>query len=115
MDNGTYDERKVKLPQKEIQLDSIYRKKPVYDFLKRAFDIICSFIALVILLPVFLIISIIISCGDRQGKPFFVQKRCGKNGREFKFYKFRTMCVNAEQQLESLKSRNGLRKLKRAF
>ena len=106
MDNGTYDERKVKLPQKEIQLDSIYRKKPVYDFLKRAFDIICSFIALVILLPVFLIISIIVSCGDRQGKPFFVQKRCGKNGREFKFYKFRTMCVNAEQQLESLKSRN---------
>ena len=115
MDNGTNKDRKVKLSKDELRLDFIYRKKPVYDFFKRAFDIICSFIALVILLPVFLIISIIVSCGDRQGKPFFVQKRCGKNGREFNFYKFRTMCVDAEQQLESLKSRNCLRKLRRAF
>ena len=64
-------------------------------FFKRFFDIILSFLALVIVFPVLLIIGIVIKC-DSKGPVFFVQERRTKNGRIFKMYKFRSMVVNAE-------------------
>ena len=64
-------------------------------FFKRFFDIIISFLALIILFPFLLVIAIIIKC-DSKGPVFFVQERRTKNGRIFKMYKFRSMVVNAE-------------------
>lgn len=64
-------------------------------FLKRAFDIITCSLAIIILLPVWIIIAIAIKCNSK-GPVFFVQERRTKNGRIFKMYKFRTMVEHAE-------------------
>lgn len=66
-------------------------------YIKRFFDFILSLIALIILSPVFLIISIAIKI-DSKGPVFFLQERLGKNGKVFKIIKFRTMIVGAEKQ-----------------
>ncbi|NOY37409.1 MAG: sugar transferase [Chlorobi bacterium] len=57
---------------------------------KRLFDILFSIILLVLLSPVFFIVVLYILILDRSN-PFFVQKRVGKEGREFTLIKFRTM------------------------
>lgn len=79
--------------------------KKIYKFLKRTFDIACSFLALVVLSPVFFIVSILIKI-DSPGKAFFSQKRIGKDQKEFNIYKFRSMTVNAEEKLAELKDLN---------
>ena len=61
-----------------------------YRFTKRLFDILASLIGLVILSPVFLIVAIAIKIDD-GGPIFYNQERIGKNGKEFKMYKFRSM------------------------
>lgn len=59
-------------------------------YIKRIIDIIVSFIAMIILSPVYLIISLLILIID--GRPiFFTQDRTGRDGKNFKIYKFRTM------------------------
>ncbi len=62
---------------------------------KRATDIICSAIALIILLPVFAVISILVKRSS-SGNVFYTQERIGRNGKPFNIYKFRTMVANAE-------------------
>ncbi len=64
-------------------------------FVKRAFDILSCALALILLLPVWIIIAIAIKC-DSKGPVLFAQNRRTKNGRIFKMYKFRSMVVNAE-------------------
>lgn len=64
-------------------------------FLKRTFDFVSCLIALIILMPIFVIIAIIIKC-DSKGPVFFSQNRRTKDGRIFKMYKFRSMVQNAE-------------------
>ena len=73
------------------------------DYLKRLLDILCSFLLLVISIPLFFIIAILIKI-DRKGPVFFLQKRCGKDGREFNMYKFRTMVKDAETLKKRLKN-----------
>lgn len=94
------------LAEEKVKVDFIYEEKPVYDFIKRVFDIFFSVLALIVLCPLFIIISVVIMIHDRNLKPFFIQNRCGKNGKQFKFYKFRTMCVDAESKLEQLQEKN---------
>ncbi len=73
-----------------------------YPLLKRVIDI-CGVIAgLILLAPLFIIVSIAIKWEDPKGTVFFAQERVGKNGKIFKFYKFRSMVHNAEELLESL-------------
>ncbi|MSU58810.1 MAG: sugar transferase [Pedosphaera sp.] len=74
-------------------------------FLKRAVDLVGSFLALVFLAPVFLFIAILIKLEDR-GPVFLGQGRIGKHGRDFKMFKFRSMIVNAEQKLPELLAQN---------
>jgi lipopolysaccharide/colanic/teichoic acid biosynthesis glycosyltransferase len=62
---------------------------------KRFFDIVLCSIALILLIPVWLIIAIAIKC-DSKGPVLFAQERRTKDGRLFKMYKFRSMVVNAE-------------------
>ena len=75
------------------------KKKPVYDFFKRIFDIVCSLVALIILSPVFLIMAILVKTTS-EGPAFFAHKRVGKNGKEIKIYKFRSMVTNAEELIK---------------
>ena len=65
--------------------------------MKLFFDILFSCLGLLILSPLFFLISIIIKL-DSNGPVFFMQKRIGRNFREFKIYKFRTMVVDAEKK-----------------
>jgi lipopolysaccharide/colanic/teichoic acid biosynthesis glycosyltransferase len=62
---------------------------------KRTFDILFSFIMLVLLSPLLLVLMILISI-DSRGGIFFAQTRVGLNGKNFRLWKFRTMHVNAE-------------------
>ena len=71
-------------------------------FLKRFFDIVVSFLALIVLLPVFLVIAVALKL-DSRGPIVYVSKRNGKKGKLFNFCKFRTMVSNADQMLESLR------------
>ena len=64
--------------------------------LKRVLDFILSLIALILLIPLFIIIAIAIKL-DSPGSVFFLQERIGLNAK-VKIYKFRSMCVGAEQQ-----------------
>jgi len=67
----------------------------IHSLLKRIFDLIFSFIGLILVAPFFLIIAIIIKI-DSKGKVFFKQGRLGKHGKVFKIFKFRSMIENAE-------------------
>lgn len=80
--------------------------KPAYDFVKRVFDVVAACIAFVILLPLMLVVALIIYIDDPHGSPIFSQYRSGKNGKLFKMYKFRSMVVNAESELEALRRYN---------
>lgn len=71
------------------------------DVAKRLFDLTGSFIALLLLAPVFALVALLIKLED-GGPVFFVQTRVGKFGREFKMFKFRSMCLDAEQKLNEL-------------
>jgi exopolysaccharide biosynthesis polyprenyl glycosylphosphotransferase len=71
------------------------------DTLKRAFDIAFSFLVLLALSPLLLLIMFLIKAED-GGPVLFSQTRVGEFGREFKMYKFRSMCLNAEQRLQEL-------------
>ena len=82
--------------------------KPVYDVCKRIFDIVMSVFALIVLSPVFLITAIAIKIED-GGDVFFRQIRLTKNGKEFKMYKFRSMCPDAEAKLEALMEKNEMK------
>src|SRR3990167_7994361 len=73
------------------------------DYLKRLLDILCSFLLLVISIPLFFIIAILIKI-DSKGPAFFLQKRCGRNRKEFFMYKFRTMVKDAETLKKGLRN-----------
>ena len=71
--------------------------------LKRTLDIVCSLLFLIVFFSSFFIIAILIKI-DSRGPVFFLQKRCGRDGREFDMYKFRTMVKDAELLKKELKS-----------
>ena len=79
--------------------------KPVYEFIKRFFDIVLCCFALVALSPIFLVVAIAVKCED-GGKVFFSQTRLTKNGKQFQMYKFRSMCPDADALLEALLDEN---------
>lgn len=81
---------------------SVYKPKPVYDFLKRIFDFLFSLIAIILFSPIFLIISIMIKIDDPKGTVIYVSDRVGKDGKIFKFYKFRSMCTDADIKYSDL-------------
>jgi lipopolysaccharide/colanic/teichoic acid biosynthesis glycosyltransferase len=73
-----------------------------FNFLvKRTLDIILSAVLLIVLLPIFLLISILIKLESR-GPIFYNSKRAGRGFKVFNFHKFRTMEVNADKQVEAL-------------
>ena len=76
-------------------------KRRCYVFVKRAFDIVASAAALIILSPIMLIAAILVYVDD-PGKVFYGHIRIGKNGRPFKMWKFRSMYMNADKMIDLL-------------
>jgi exopolysaccharide biosynthesis polyprenyl glycosylphosphotransferase len=73
--------------------------------LKRTMDVLGSLCALILLTPIFMIVAILVKIED-GGPVFFAQRRVGQYGREFKMFKIRSMCMNAEQKLKELEAQN---------
>ncbi|QDZ69686.1 sugar transferase [Pediococcus pentosaceus] len=91
---------------KKVLIDEqAQNQRYVYRFFKRALDIVASVIGLIVLSPVFLIVSLAIKAEDR-GPIFYSQVRLGKGQRPFKMYKFRSMIVDADKKLEKLLKQN---------
>lgn len=86
--------------------DQILEKSRNYWRFRRIQDIILSVFALVVLLPFLLIIALIIVIDSPGASPIFAQKRVGRDGKEFMFYKFRSMIPEAESKLEELLPEN---------
>jgi lipopolysaccharide/colanic/teichoic acid biosynthesis glycosyltransferase len=83
------------MDEKSIALDIRDGMNVFERAVKRIFDFICSFLALIILSPVFLIVAIALLCqGD--GSVFFRQERIGYKGKPFNILKFRTMRADSE-------------------
>ena len=74
-------------------------------FLRRALDVTVSLVALLLLLPVLAVIALLIRL-DSPGPVLFVQKRVGKDGKEFSVFKFRSMFTDAEGRLASVLNAN---------
>ena len=74
----------------------------MYRFLKRTFDIFSSGLALIVLLPVWLIAIIGIEVSD-PGPVFYFANRAGKDNKTFKMYKFRSMRVDKNANEKSLR------------
>ena len=85
---------------KKIHLFFIKLSKKNYFFTKRLFDIFCSLFGILVLIPPVVLVTKIcyIATGDFHSI-FFKQKRIGLNGKEFDFYKLRSMVPNADQIL----------------
>ncbi|HIU82475.1 MAG TPA: sugar transferase [Candidatus Faecicola pullistercoris] len=73
------------------------KKKKAALFFKRCFDVTASFFGILFLLIPFAAVAVAVKCSSR-GPVFFRQIRVGKNGREFRIYKFRTMVADAEKK-----------------
>ena len=86
------------LEQQGVQRTSL--RELGYRFIKRIFDIVCGLIGLICLIPLTILVKIISVCSGDHKSIFYTQKRIGKNGREFKLYKFRSMVPNADEILE---------------
>lgn len=71
-----------------------FRKSDLY--FKRGLDILISVTLLLLLIPLFIVISLFLKI-DSRGPIFFKQARLSLNGKEFMILKFRTMIVNAEK------------------
>lgn len=78
--------------------------KPSFDpkaLLKRTVDIVVSILAIIVLSPVFLLIALAVKL-ESAGPVFYVSRRAGRGYKVFKFYKFRTMVLDADKQVDEL-------------
>ena len=93
-------------PQISIDREKTLRSHRRYWVLRRAQDIVFSLLALILLAPMALLISLAIVRDSPGDGAIFRQRRVGRDGKLFWLYKFRTMCPDAEEQLNELLSQN---------
>lgn len=89
-----------------LDRDTVLKSGRTYWGFCRLQDIILSLLALAVLLPFLLIIAAIIVIDSPGASPIFSQTRVGRDGKEFTFYKFRSMIPNAEEHLDALLADN---------
>lgn len=86
-------------PKKEETIE-MKNKKNVYRFIKRIIDIIGGLVGIVLLIPITIVLYLIsIFSKENKGPIFYEQLRVGKNGKEFRIYKFRSMVMHADEKL----------------
>ena len=93
-------------PQISIDREKTLRSHRRYWVLRRAQDIVFSLLALILLAPMALLISLAIVLDSPGDGAIFRQRRVGRDGKLFWLYKFRAMCPDAEEQLNELLSQN---------
>ena len=89
-----------------MERDTVLNRGRNYWRLRRFQDIVLSCLALAILWPFLLLVALIIVIDSPGASPIFAQTRVGRDGKEFTFYKFRSMIPHAESHLEELLPEN---------
>ena len=88
-------------------LGEVKKQNIAYRFTKRFVDIIAGIVGVILLIPITLVVEIIrIIKKENDGPLFYTQLRIGKNGKQFKMYKFRSMCMNADERLKEYLQEN---------
>lgn len=106
----TFEQTKIK---EKIEIDRefqglvVFKKSAKYikyinSFFKRIMDIVGAIVGIAILIPLTIIVKIVNILNKDYGPIFYSQERIGKNGKYFKMYKFRSMCMNSQEILEKL-------------
>lgn len=88
-------------------LYSVKKQNIAYRFVKRLIDIIAGIVGVILLVPITIMVEIIrIIKKENDGPLFYEQLRIGKNGKQFRMYKFRSMCMNADDRLKEYLEEN---------
>ena len=99
-------------------MNAVETKKPLLDretvlaeakgywTVRRLQDVVLAALALLVLWPFMLLTALVIVLDSPGAGPIFSQTRIGRDGKTFTFYKFRSMCPDAEDKLEELLDRN---------
>lgn len=78
-----------------------------FRFIKRTIDILAGIVGIILLIPITLVVAIMrIIKKENSGPIFYEQLRIGKNGKQFRMYKFRSMCLNADETLKKYLEEN---------
>lgn len=102
----------VKQPAKVIEIakneiKTTRKNKILYNFIKRIIDIIGALVGIILLIPTTVAIYIARKIlKEDEGPLFYEQLRYGKNGKVFRLYKFRSMCINADEKLKKYLEEN---------
>ena len=89
-----------------LDRETVLHQGSRYWFLRRFQDVVLSVLALLVLWPFMLIVALVIVLDSPGASPIFAQTRVGRDGKEFTFYKFRSMKPNAEAELDDLLDQN---------
>lgn len=98
--------QKMAVKERLLEREAVLENGRKYWFVRRLQDVVLSTLALLVLWPLMLVIAILIVIDSPGASPIFSQIRVGRDGKEFKFYKFRSMCPDAEAKLEALLDQN---------
>ena len=91
------------VPEKELlNRETVLEQSRRYWAFRRTQDVILALSALAVLWPLMLLTALLIVLDSPGAGPIFVQNRVGRDGKEFRFYKFRSMHPNAEEKLAEL-------------
>ena len=101
-------ETKQAAPERKpvLERETVLKNGRRYWALRRFQDVVLSLVALLVLWPAMLLVAVIIVLDSPGAGPIFAQTRIGRDGKEFTFYKFRSMCPDAEDKLEALLPQN---------
>ncbi len=89
-----------------LDRDKVLKGKKWYWIGRRSQDILFSLLALTVLAVPMLVIALVIWVDSPGASPIFSQDRVGRDGKIFKFYKFRSMVPNAEAKLNEILAQN---------
>jgi len=88
-----------------MRVDNGVAPSVIYMGAKRVVDVLVAFVLLLLLFPLLLVIGLCIAIEDR-GPVLYYQTRVGREGRQFRFYKFRSMVLNADELKKELAAHN---------
>ena len=106
------DNEAILLKQEEDEdikpiLGEVKKQNIAYRLIKRLIDIIAGVVGVILLIPITIIVGVIrIIKRENDGPLFYEQLRIGKDGKQFKMYKFRSMCMNADERLKEYLQEN---------
>ena len=86
---------------------NVKKQNLVYRIIKRSIDIIAGIVGCILLIPITILVWLVrLIKKENTGPLFYEQLRIGKNGKQFRMYKYRSMCMNADETLKKYLEEN---------